>query len=87
MGAGVHMSPHRSGMHVIKKAKPAMQSQWQTEVVKMQLSLATLVEEFAIRTENVLNDTKITDVTHPTRSEIQPIQHHEIAKRRLDVER
>jgi hypothetical protein len=35
-GASVHMTPHRGGMHDVKRQSPSMQSQWEIAKVKMQ---------------------------------------------------
>jgi hypothetical protein len=35
-GASVHITPHRGGMHDVKKAKPIDTEQWEMAKVKMQ---------------------------------------------------
>jgi hypothetical protein len=63
-GASVHMSPHRSGMHDVKKAKSV-------DAITMTNGSsedATVIDNISGRVcdknGNVLNDAKITDVTH-----------------------
>jgi hypothetical protein len=63
-GASVHMSPHQSGMHDIKEAKPVDAITMANGSSEDATVIGNISGRVCDKNGNVLNDAKITDVTH-----------------------
>jgi hypothetical protein len=63
-GTSVHMSPHRSGMHDVKKAKSVDVITMANRSSEDATVIGSISGRVCDKNGNVLNDAKITDVTH-----------------------
>jgi hypothetical protein len=86
-GACVHMTPHRGGMHHVKKAE-------QVDAITMDRGksedaavIRNIDGRLCDKNGNVLNDAKISDVTHLPKGKYNLFSITKLQKRLLDTRR